>query len=256
MWTVLALSTVFLLGFAEKTHRETILQGIVVSIDRTGENFFVNEKQVETLVSNFGYVAGNTYIDSVDISKLETTLEGNPFINDSEVYTTLNGTLRIDVEQRKPILRIFSQNGESFYIDENGWVMPLSPLFTSRVPIANGNIQSNLASVVNKNIAALADTSSNFMVKQLGALFKTVEYISNDPFWKAQFNQLFVNADREIELIPRVGDHRIIIGNEEDLAEKLNKLMVFYEKGLSKTGWNEYSVINLKFKNQVVCSKR
>src|SRR5690606_2149566 len=120
LWTVLAASTVFLLGFAEKTHRETVLQGITVTIDRTGENFFVNEKQVETLVSNFGYVAGNTIIDCVDISKLETTLESNPFINDSEVYTTLNGTLRIDVEQRKPIVRIFSQNGESFYIDENG----------------------------------------------------------------------------------------------------------------------------------------
>jgi len=82
------------------------------------------------------------------------------------------------------------------------------------------------------------------------------KFVDQSEFWKAQLVQIYVNEDNEIELIPRVGSHRILIGDVENLEEKFNKLMLFYEKGLSKTGWNEYSIINLKFKDQVVCTKR
>ena len=48
----------------------------------------------------------------------------------------------------------------------------------------------------------------------------------------------------------------IVIGEVYNLESKFNKLMLFYEEGLSKTGWNEYKTINLKYKDQVVCTKR
>ena len=87
-------------------------------------------------------------------------------------------------------------------------------------------------------------------------VFKVAEFIRTDPLWHAQIEQLYVNKELEIELIPRVGNHRIVVGDATDLKKKLDKLKIFYKKGLSKTGWNEYSVINLKFANQVVCKKR
>jgi cell division protein FtsQ len=87
-------------------------------------------------------------------------------------------------------------------------------------------------------------------------IFTMAEFIRKDELWKAQIEQLYVNKDFEIELIPRVGNHRIVVGDATNIKAKLNKLKIFYSKGLSKTGWNEYSVINLKFANQVVCKKR
>ena len=76
-----------------------------------------------------------------------------------------------------------------------------------------------------------------------------------DEFWKAQIIQVKVLENGELELIPRVGNHTILLGTTDELELKFKKLKIFYEKGLSKTGWNEYSQINLKFDNQVVCTK-
>ena len=38
-------------------------------------------------------------------------------------------------------------------------------------------------------------------------------------------------------------------------AVKDRLVMIFYQNGLNKVGWNIYSTINLEYKNQVVCTK-
>ena len=60
----------------------------------------------------------------------------------------------------------------------------------------------------------------------------------------------------EIELVPRVGNHTILLGDITNYQEKLRKLYLFYEKGVNQVGWNDYKEINLKFRNQIVCVKR
>ena len=80
-------------------------------------------------------------------------------------------------------------------------------------------------------------------------------YITHDKFLKAQIGQIYVNEFNEFELIPRIGSHVILLGKAEDLDDKFRRLYAFYRFGLNKIGWNKYSVINIKYKNQVVCSK-
>ena len=74
-------------------------------------------------------------------------------------------------------------------------------------------------------------------------------------FLKAQIEQVYVDKTGEFELFPRVGNHIIVFGNAEDIDKKFERLLIFYRNGLSKTGWNKYNVINIKYENQVVCSK-
>ena len=57
-------------------------------------------------------------------------------------------------------------------------------------------------------------------------------------------------------MIPRVGNHSVIIGDDSFLDDKFSKLFIFYREGLNKKGWNNYSSINLKYKDQVVCTKK
>jgi cell division protein FtsQ len=84
-----------------------------------------------------------------------------------------------------------------------------------------------------------------------------VTYTSNNEFWNATVQQLYVNANGEIEFIPRIGNHTVILGDDQLLESKFNKLLLFYQEGMNKKGgWNQYSTINLKFKNQVVCTKK
>ena len=65
-----------------------------------------------------------------------------------------------------------------------------------------------------------------------------------------------VFSNKNIELVPRVGDHVICLGKLDDFERKLKRVKVFYEKGLNKVGWNKYSRISVEFGNQIICTKR
>jgi cell division protein FtsQ len=80
------------------------------------------------------------------------------------------------------------------------------------------------------------------------------QYIDKNDFLKAQIEQIYLNDEKEFELIPKIGNNTILFGDTEDMKEKFEKLIVFYRKGLNTIGWNKYKFINLKFKNQIVCS--
>jgi len=68
--------------------------------------------------------------------------------------------------------------------------------------------------------------------------------------------QLYINKKSEFELIPKIGNHTILFGDIKEMKDKFEKLIAFYKQGISKSGWNKYKTINLKFKNQVVCTKK
>jgi cell division protein FtsQ len=114
--------------------------------------------------------------------------------------------------------------------------------------IASGNIHINYSDTL--NVLELKEKTL------LNDLYKLSEYIYNDKFLKAQIDQIYVNRHKEFELVPKVGKHLIVFGKVENIEEKFERLMKFYDEGLNKTGWNKYSIVNLKFDNQVVCTKR
>ena len=206
-----------------------------------------------------GYGVDTQLISKIDTRKIEQLVYNNPSALKADVYTTVDGKVKIEIKQRKPVLRVFNDSGESFYIDEQGWLMPLSAKFTSRVLVANGFIEvaysGRYKNTVLDEKKVLIHEKDTGRTDILSDLFLLTKYINESYFWNAQITQLFVNADKEIELIPRVGNHTILFGDISDMDEKFEKLMIFYKKGLTKVGWNTYSQINLKFKNQVVCRK-
>jgi cell division protein FtsQ len=87
-------------------------------------------------------------------------------------------------------------------------------------------------------------------------LIELAKFIYKNKFWDKQIEQIHVTENREIELYPRVGEHVIVLGPPENFQKKLENLMIFYKNGLSKTGWNKYSIINLSYDGQVVCTKK
>ena len=144
---------------------------------------------------------------------------------------------------------------KNVYIDHLGKVMPLSKKYTARILVVSGHISMNLDQVVGKNVSELDLETAHPDAAILNDVYAMSKFIGQDDFWKAQFNQVYVTRDKEFELIPRVGDHQILLGDAENLDKKLTKLRLFYREGLDKTGWNEYKTLNLKYTNQVVCTK-
>jgi cell division protein FtsQ len=87
----------------------------------------------------------------------------------------------------------------------------------------------------------------------LFGIYRLAKYLNSSEFWRAQIEQVYIG--KEVELVPLAGSHIIVLGNFQDIDEKMNKLFVFYQQGLNKVGWNVYETINLNYKNQIVCSK-
>ncbi|MDR3338532.1 MAG: hypothetical protein LBT25_00305 [Candidatus Symbiothrix sp.] len=224
-------AVVYLNPHAEKN---TVCEIVQVSVADTLERHYMTEAEIRRMLQNAGLSPVGKRISEINTTAIEDKLAENRLIKRAECYKTIEGTVKIKVYQRIPVLRVFSPNG-TYYIDNEGEQMPVPRNFAAYVPVAGGAIESKYART---------------------QLYEFALFLHKDKFWNAQIEQIYVTPNGDVELTPTVGNHQIILGKIADYKENLDKLRLFYEKGLNKVGWNRYSLINLKFKNQVVCTKR
>ena len=173
-------------------------------------------------------------LNSINVRRLEETLDKHPFISDAECYLTSGGKVGIEIYQRIPLMRIMSDNGDNYYIDQEGNIMS-APGKPVHVAVATGYIDRKFAQE---------------------ELHKLGNYLQADPFWSAQIEQIHVTPKLELELVPRVGDHILFLGKAGNYDEKFRKLRTFYEEALSHVGWNKYKRISIEFNNQIICTKK
>ncbi len=252
LWSLTIIGIIVLLSFVNKTRQQQTFKAPIVKIDYETENRFVDEADVLKDVLNANDT-GILYLDSFNVTDLERKLSKNSSIKEVQVFKTVDGNLNIEVKQRRPIVRIFSKN-ESYYIDENGNLMLTTSKYTSRLLVVSGEINEPFINRYKFSYASLEDSLK--AKTRLDDIYKMAKFIDESEFWKAQIEQIYVNKVYDFELVTKVGNHKIVFGGVDNLESKFEKLMFFYKKGLSKTGWNEYSELNLKYKNQVVCTKR
>ncbi|MCK4466344.1 MAG: hypothetical protein KAU83_11595 [Bacteroidales bacterium] len=241
---------VVVLGLIDDKSQNLPCKVIRVNILDSLEQGFVTEEDILSVIQDrhkkiLGYPVGE-----VNTDKMENLLNAFPSIKSAEIYKTIDGALNIDVVQRKPILRIFNQKKQNYYIDNEGAIIPLSDKFASHVLVANGFINEPFKPQTATNIKETGEQGT------IMELFQLAEFISNHEFWNAQIQQIYVDKNGEFELIPRVGAHIIYFGEFDGYIEKFNKLYAIYEKGFNREGWNKYKTINLKYKGQVVCKLR
>ena len=255
IWILLVSGLVVSLAFVEIEQKKMKCSSLQIEVNHEDGNYFVESDDVKNIIFNTGDSIINQPLGDIKISYLEKLIDNHSAVANAQVYKTIGGQVKVRVKQRFPIIRIFNARNESFYIDQDGYFMPLASNYTSRVLIANGRIYAGSEMFNKINVYDLMKVDSISKKTIVDDLFLLAKYISADEWRKAQFQQVFIDENGEFELIPRVGNHRILIGDITDIEEKIEKLKVFYLEGLSKTGWNEYQTINLKFKNQVVCTK-
>jgi cell division protein FtsQ len=246
LWVLMVSAVVVSLAFVKKQEDSIRCNKVNISISPQNEPLFIDRDMVMATIHPSGSekaIVGKKIME-LNIPLIETKLNHNDFIKKSQVFTDMNGELQINIEQRRPILRLLKADGSSFYLDEEGRKMPVSKAFTAHVLIASGNLFEEYKA---------RDTMRSLVG---GELHKIATYVDKDTFWKAQIEQIFVTAESEFMLIPKVGDHTIIFGTGEDMEAKFEKLLLFYKEGLSRVGWEKYSTINLKYKNQIVCTKK
>ncbi|MEO6901708.1 MAG: hypothetical protein ABI315_00975 [Bacteroidia bacterium] len=227
-----------------------------IKVNQDNDLYFLDNIDVAQLIKS-----RNKIIDqpkaTVNIPDIEKALNSHPNIANAEVSITIDGKLKVQVKQRKPILRIFNVSDESYYMDDDGMLMPLSEKYTAKVLIANGKIAESYAKNYKRTMQSISKDSAVKARTMFDELYAMASFIDANDFWRAQIQQIYINDNLDMEVVPIVGDQRIIFGDTTAMEEKFKKLLIFYRQGLNTTGWwNKYSVINLKFKNQIVCTKK
>jgi cell division protein FtsQ len=254
-WVLMTGGLFVLLGFTASEHNNEICKKYSIRIDYGKADVLITEGDIYTVVKATGNLLKGQHLGSIDFERIEREVRRQSYVADVQSYMTLEGVVEIDVVQRQPILRIFNEKGESFYLDGLGNLMPLNPLFSARVLVATGSIREPFSRKVCYLTDSVRQKDSLEFHSVINNLYKLSAFITRDKFLRAQIEQIYVDPNGEFELIPRVGTHTILIGGADNLEDKFERLFVFYRIGLSKTGWSRYNIINIKFKNQVVCSK-
>jgi len=232
LWALLLLYFPIMLSFVGEHQEGVVCRDVVVTVKDSADTRFVTGAEIrEAVLGKYKNTLGKE-LTSVSMYEIENFIKKHPAIKTCEVYQTIGGFLRVDLEQHLPLIRVF-ENNRTYYIDEDGQEMPVFDNFSARVLVVSGELDG-----------------------KMDDLFRLARIFRNDPFWDAQIEQVYVKRNGDFVMVPRVGDHLILLGPPERVEEKLRNLRALYKQGLSPREWNNYQVINLKFKGQVLCSKK
>ena len=241
-WIGIAAWFVVVLGFVSSESNQVLCNRMDVTLSDTILHRFVTRADVRNMLEKDDYQIQGYPIDEINTRQLEAILEKNPYIKNAELSTDISGRLEVNVEQRIPLVRIMPYGKRGFYLDTEGEMLPISDQYTPLILLASGNIPF--------------PEENGKANEQLEEIFKFCSYLSEHSLWKEQIVQIYVTKSGEYELIPRVGAHHILMGGIENWDIKLRNLELLYKQALSRYGWNSYGTINLKYTNQVICTKR
>ncbi len=243
--TVLSFAALFVVVLTSAIQKQNQLtcKNLEVKIDYDSGLAFLTENEIKDRIN---FLSGEDIVGKqlahIDFRTLEKELEKNPFIDNAEIFVDLQQNIKVDVIQKRPILRILNSDGVGYYISEKNERIPLSDKFTSHVIIALGDVEMHQTPKRDSTVQT--------------DLFNLTQFVQRDTFLNSVVDQIYVNANGELDVIPKISGHIIHFGNsEENMKEKFERLKIFYKEGMAKVGWTKYKAIDLRYMNQVVCEK-
>jgi cell division protein FtsQ len=246
IWVIAGGGFVVLLIAAVNSRNHQVCKGYDIEIKNDGSTpAFIDKKDIErVLTANKSIVLKNKPVKTIDLGIVEARLKKEPWVKDAEIFFDNNEMLKVKIEQRQPIARIFSSSGGSFYIDSTGQRLPLSEKLSARLPVFTAyplESKKNRTPAERKLVQDIKDLSL---------------FLLSDPFWMAQIAQIDITPAKEFEMIPTVGNHVIEFGDGTDHKEKFAKLFLFYKEVLTKAGMNKYERLKVQYQNEVVGVKK
>lgn len=176
----------------------------------------------------------------LNFNKIEKKVENHPFVKNSEVFADLKGNVWIEIDQYKPMARIVRPMAADGYISSEGIILPTSPKYTTRVLTLEGAYAERLL-------------QEEDLTEKHSDILDLIRFIESDEFWKAQITGLEITKKGDIKLFQQVGKQVIEFGDAQDIEEKFKKIMLFYDEILPAKGWNTYSRVSVKYKDQIIC---
>lgn len=239
-WLCLVGCIGFTIYYAYMQREAVRCDSIVVNINPNSPRF-MNETEIVSMVEKSGEPIIGQRLSNINISKLQTKLTSFSTLNNVEIFRKVDskgfsfkGKLVISVDERTPVVRI-KNSTDDYYLDKEGVKVPVSLTYVERIMIVSGTIPDE---------------------KIIKSLLKMADFVNRNEFWRAQIEQVFVQANGQLLILPQVGDYLIEFGTPDDYELKFRNLKAVYQQGFKNLGWNKYKFISVKYRNQVVCTKK
>lgn len=194
------------------------------------ESLFVTEDFVNKMLKETPEKGGFLTKETLDLKLVEQRIEKQKHIQGAEVYVTVNGQLGAKVTQRTPVARVFSS--VSYYLDAEGFEMPLSSNYAIRVPLVYG-----------------------YTKKHKDDLLTLINYMKKDDFLNTLVIGVYCLPNNDFSLKLRDQQFGVRLGGVNEHKLKFENLKAFYAKVKKDQLFDKYKYVNLEITNQVICTK-
>jgi cell division protein FtsQ len=250
-WMATGSALMVLMGFARQTYFNSPLREIKLNIQQVEGGGFLLRDSLRNEISAVFHGGNGQPMKAIRTEPLLNQLSLIPWVESVKASTAIDGTLKVWVVERIPVIRVFAQSGHSVYLDKQGYIFIPCSHHTTRVLVANGDIDFEpLTFGRTSHISAPAYKKS--LLPDVLAVGKT---LIEEPFAHALIDQVYVSDSSGFELIPKFSNINIILGDTSSLQDKVQKFSAFFRQKLTSPELLDYKAINVTFKNQVVCIK-
>lgn len=242
-----------LIGVAGSKQSKITCWKLEVEVIPLDDKFFVEQTSIEKLIEANGNSVVGKQVNDINIAGIHERIMKNPAVASAEVYTTVDGRCVVRVKQRQPIARFFNEDGVSYYIDAEGFMIPVDKPIALKIPIFLGSINERF---IRDSLLQKRENKKWAKESLLDDMYFLSLHIQKSEFLEALVDHIYIDGSRNVQLIPRVGDHKIYLGGVTNLNEKFKKLQTFYASALQTHDLNQFSTIHLEYRGQVVCEKK
>jgi cell division protein FtsQ len=243
LWCMLCGSGLAILIAAINAKNSSLCMGLEVEINGGGKAQFVNKKDLVSMLEIEGLKdLLHKKTASIDLLKLEGLLRKNNWIRDAQLYFDNNQKLKIRIQERQPVARLFTVSGSSYLIDSGGVQMPLPERSVFRLPVFTGYPA--------EKFGLRRDSALDCQIRDLAI------FLNKDPFWSNQIQEVNISPSKTFSMTPLIGNQQIVFGDGSDYENKFHRLFIFYKQVISQTGFEKYTGINLAYANQVIAIKK
>lgn len=236
-WTVLVLLIAYTTAMTVWARHEAarhVCTGIEVEV--TGEsrmNDIVTKGLQEELRRYPGRIKGAP-LSSINTHSIERYLGKLSNFESVNCMLSSGGILKVKVKPLVPVMRVFVGDN-SYYINKDGKHIASSSEFFTDVPVVTGSFSREFPPT---------------------AVLPLIRHIEKDPFLRDLTSMVVARDARNLIIVPRVFGHVVNMGDTSDIAAKGRALSLFYRKVMPYKGWQEYDTISVKFRDQIVATRR
>jgi cell division protein FtsQ len=242
-WCLLGGAGMGLLVAAINAKNSSLCQGLVVEINGGGKALCLNKKDVVAILENQGLNdMRSRKATSFDLQKMESILRKNSWIRDVQLFFDNNQILKIRIQERQPVARLFTAGGNSYLIDSNGVQLFLPQGAILDLPVFTG--------YPDEKFGLKKDSALNRQILNLAV------FLNRDPFWSDQIQEVDIRSAKTFVMTPLIGNQVIEFGDGDDYENKFHRLYVFYKEVMTQTGFDKYTGIKLGYAGQVVATRR